>query len=317
MKHSTFRETWYFKRVMNLYENTRLKATLAIVGVSLIYASVGIPVRVLSTDFTILQQLYLWLFTSTLFTYLFFKHRIRWHIYRHLKIRDTALLAFRALSFYTVGYSLYSFGITNAKYGSVAVIYAFPMLAVLGPLLLGEKLTAFKGIAVTCAVFGAILIGLKDISSILSFGLGELVTLVSVFFFGISIIARKWQTDSLNVYEMTFLMFSIATITTFLLSLALGEPLPNYISDISTFGAITTIGIMNTIALLFTNYGYKHLEAITAGTISYVDTVFGVIISILLYREIPSLKEAFGGLLIVASALFIHRLSNRQSNSKR
>lgn len=297
---------------MTLSKNTRMKATLAIVGVSLIYASVGIPVRILSTHFTILQQLYLWLFASTLFSYLFFKSSIRWHEYRHLSLRNTVLILFRALAFYTIGYSLYSLGITTAKYSSVAVIYAFPMLAVLGPLLLREKLTGLKFIAVVGAVIGAILIGLKDFSSIFSFGLGELATLASVFFFAIAIISRKWQTDKLNDYEITFLMFVIAAVTTFSLSIVLGEPIPIISSNITTISAVVIIGIMNTFALLFTNYGYKHLEVITAGTISYVDTVFGVIISIILYQEIPTLKEGFGGLLIVASALFIHRIANRQ-----
>lgn len=300
---------------MTLSKNTRTKATLAIVGVSLVYASVGIPVRVLSTHFTILQQLYLWLFASTLFSYLFFKNSIRWYEYRRLSLRNTVLIVFRALAFYTIGYSLYSLGITTAKYSSVAVIYAFPMLAVLGPLLLGEKLTTPKVIAVGGAVIGALLIGLKDVSSVVSFGIGELATFVSVFFFATSIVARKWQTDNLNDFEITFLMFAIAAVTSFSLSIVLGESMPKATENISIIGAVAAIGIMNTFALLFTNYGYKHLEVITAGTISYVDTVFGVIISIILYREIPTLKEAFGGLLIVASALFIHRIAYRKLGS--
>lgn len=300
---------------MTLSKNTRMKATLAIVGVSLIYASVGIPVRILSAHFTILQQLYLWLFASTLFSYLFFRNSIRWHEYRRLSLRNTALILLRALTFYTIGYSLYSLGITTAKYGSVAIIYAFPMLAVLGPLLLREQLTGLKFIAVAGAVIGAALIGLKDVSSIFSFGLGELATLVSVFFFAIAIILRKWQTDKLNDFEITFLMFAIAAITTLSLSLLLGEPIPTTLDTVSIVVPVIAIGIMNTFALLFTNYGYKHLEVITAGTISYVDTVFGVIISILLYQEIPTLKEAFGGLLIVASALFIHRIANKRADT--
>lgn len=295
--------------------SVKTKATLAIVGVSLIYASVGIPVRVLAIQLTLLQQLYLWLFTSTLFSYLFFRNRIRWYSLRRLSLRDMVLIVCRALAFYTIGYSLYSLGITTAKYSSVAVIYAFPMLAVLGPLLLGEKLTTPRVIAVGGAVIGALLIGLKDASTIGSFGIGELATLMSVFFFATAIVARKWQTDKLNDYEITFLMFIVAAATTFLISRLLGEPTPIITGNISTIVAIAAIGVMNTFALLFTNYGYKHLEVITAGTISYVDTVFGIIISILLYKEVPTLKEAFGGFLIVASALFIHRIANRKPNS--
>ena len=300
---------------MTAIKSIRTKATIAIVIVSLIYASIGIPVRVLASHFTLFQQLYLWLTASTILSCLLFVKNIRWHVYRRLSLWDIIILTGRALAFYTIGYSLYSTGITNAKYGSVAVIYAFPMMAVLGPLFLGEKLTNFKLGAVIGAVIGALFIGLKDVTSVVSFGFGELATLVSVFFFAVSDVARKFQSERLNNYEMTVFMFVVATVSTFFLSVAVGEPLAPLNWSTPVFAAVLATGLMNALALLFTNYGYKYLDVITAGTISYVDTAFGIIISIILYKEIPTIKEAFGGLLIVASALFIHHVASRQPDS--
>lgn len=297
----------------SINKGIRIKAAFAIATVSLIYASVGIPVRILSQYFTLLQQLYLWLFASTLFSFFVFRKHIRLNIFRRLSTRDSLLIIFRALAFYTIGYYLYSFGINETKYGNVAIIYAFPMVALLGVAFLGEKFTVPKFIAIAGAVTGALLIGLKNVIGPLSFGLGELATIASIFFFATSVIARKWLSEKLNNHEITVLMFIIASIATVLASLSIGEGFPQVSWSPIVISAILVTGAMNTAALFFTNYGYQYLDAITADAVSYLDTVFGVLISVLLYQEFLNTIEILGGVLIVASALYITYAKKKHS----
>jgi hypothetical protein len=62
--------------------------------------------------------------------------------------------------------------------------------------------------------------------------------------------------------------------------------------------------------------GMTHLRAHTASIIGMLESVYGVVLAVILLREIPSLKEFLGGGIILGAALYItysHSHSNNGS----
>lgn len=80
--------------------------------------------------------------------------------------------------------------------------------------------------------------------------------------------------------------------------------LPNYIAPV-----ILVAGLFNVVNLFLTNYGFQKVNAVLASNILMLEVVFAVGLAIFLYQEIPTLKELFGGFLIVASAYQMNKIS--------
>jgi drug/metabolite transporter (DMT)-like permease len=94
----------------------------------------------------------------------------------------------------------------------------------------------------------------------------------------------------------------------FILSLLTGEGIPN----ISQFTTVTDLvilgtGALNIASLFFTNYGFAYVEAALASNIVSLESFFAVIFGFLFYKEIPTLQVFIGGLLIIASVIFLNK----------
>ena len=108
---------------------------------------------------------------------------------------------------------------------------------------------------------------------------------------------------------MSVIIFFMAAFLLIFTSLLMGEGLPHSSWDNVTLAAILGAGIFNVLSLLFTNYGFQKVEAVIAGNILTLETIFAVILGLLLYQEIPNVKELIGGLLIVISVYQINKLT--------
>lgn len=71
--------------------------------------------------------------------------------------------------------------------------------------------------------------------------------------------------------------------------------------------------LINAVMIFLINYGFERIEAIIATNILNIETVFGLLIAALFYAEIPSAKEAVGGILIVASTIYMNNISTRST----
>jgi len=60
--------------------------------------------------------------------------------------------------------------------------------------------------------------------------------------------------------------------------------------------------------IFFTNYGFEHVKTSIASNILTLEMFFAVLIGFLFFREIPSLKEIFGGVLILFSVIQMNKL---------
>ncbi|MEK7597093.1 MAG: DMT family transporter [Patescibacteria group bacterium] len=181
------------------------------------------------------------------------------------------------------------------------------MTAVLGFLILKEKVTTKKIFFITLSFIGVIIISINDFSNF-SLGQGEILALMSVFFVSLSIIFRKYQTKLLNNVEITQILLFIAFIFMFITSLFMKEGLPINNWNWNGFFIVSIAGLANVLMIFFTNYGFEHIKTSIAANILTLEMFFAVLIGLMFYREIPNLKEIFGGILILFSVIQMNKL---------
>ncbi len=298
---------WYKSDMASRTE--REKGILALVLLALVFASMGIFVRYLQYQFTVLQFTYLRIFVAFLMGLILFKSDLNFKKLIHLPLKEWLLIFLRGISLYVIAVPFISQAYLTGKYSNVSFVSAFPLMALLGFLLLKEKLTLKKVIYVLLGFIGVVFIAVQDYSNLLSWGEGELLALISCIFFDISYIARKWQKDYLSNKEITVLIFFVSSILLFGTSLFMQEGIPH----VEQFSGIVLLVILasalfNVANLFLTNYGFQRVEAVLAGNLLTLEVVFALLFGISLYQEIPSLKEIIGGLLIILSIYQMNKL---------
>lgn len=284
------------------------KGILALVGLAIVYASMGIFVRYLSLSFAFFQQIYLRLFTAVVIGFLIYNRSLNYQKLKKIKPEEWLLLIFRATTYYLLGLALYTKSILLTKISTVSFIGSIPMTAILGMLLYREKITYKKVAFLLLSFIGVVIISVKDFSSIFDWRLGELLTLISVIFTSLSIVLRKNQSKLLSNNEMSQIIITIAFIMLFFTSFFAKESLP--LTGWSTGSMLIVIiaGLANTIMIFLTNYGFEKIQTVIAANILTLEMFFAVLIGLMFYREIPSLKEIFGGVLISFSVIQMNKL---------
>lgn len=247
----------------------REKGILALILLSIVFASMGLFARYLATGFFLFQQVYLRMFSACIVGYILFRQKIDLNNFKKISTIDWLIIILRAVSYSLFGIILFTQAILIAKYSNVSFISSIPMTAVLGFIILKEKFTFQKLIFIVTAFLGVLLISLSDYSNIFIWGRGELLTLISTFFFAISYIARKWQTDKLNNFELTFINFFVAFIVVFIAALLKGEGIPFEGWHLGLIFAVIGAGIFNILNVFLTNYGFQKVDAVLASDFYY------------------------------------------------
>lgn len=301
---------------MSFKKKTELqKGTIAIVLVSIIYGMLPLVPRYLSTSFEMFQQIYLRLFSAFLLVYIIFHKTINLRKIIRLSIKDKGWVFLRAFLYYFLGVGLYTYAILNTKISNVAFIGSIPTTAVLGFIFLRERITLSKVLLVLLSAFGVAVISVKEIGGVFNIGIGEIAALLSALSLSFGLITRKWHKSTLNDQEIALLMLLSASIQFLIASVFLGEGYP--VSGWSN-GIIFVVflgGLMNAGLSFFMNYGLARVEAVFASNLISLDAIFATLFALILFREFPTSKELFGGILIIASAVLLHRHEKNTSNS--
>src|SRR5260221_6199451 len=122
----------------------REKGTIALLGLALIWGLLPLLPRYLSISFTVIQQLYLRLGIGCILVAIIFFRKIQYEKFRKLKVREFSFLFLRSFIYFVLGAGLYVQALLLTKISNVEFISAIPMTAVLGFILLREKLTVPK-----------------------------------------------------------------------------------------------------------------------------------------------------------------------------
>ena len=288
--------------------SNKQKGILALIGLAVVYSSMGLFVRFLSLSFTFFQQIYLRLFAAVIIGFIIYNRSFNYSKLRKIKLTEWLLLIFRAATYYLLGLALYTKSILLTKISVVSFIGSIPMTAILGTLIYKEKITYKKIIYLLLSFVGVMIISVHDFSSIFDWRLGELLAFISVVFTSLSIVLRKKQTKLLSNIEMSQIILVMAFIMLFFTSFFVKESLPFIGWSTNTIIVLITAGIANIIMIFLTNYGFEKIQTVVASNILTLEMFFAVLIGFLFFREIPSLKEIFGGVLILFSVIQMNKL---------
>lgn len=142
-------------------------------------------------------------------------------------------------------------------------------------------------------------IGCVSLTGNLSFQMGDILTLVGGFFYAFHILAVKKYSEDIHPIRLTTLQFAFCAIYALVVSL--------FREDVTSIALIESTMLLQifylaffatTLALLFQNVGQQLTSACSASIILSLESVFGVIFSVLLYGEVLTIKVSIGFALI-------------------
>lgn len=297
---------------MTSLKEERSKGIIALILLTVAFASMGLFVRYLNTGFLLLQQVYLRITAAFILTLILFNKDLSFEKLKQISFKEWSLLVFRGLAMYLFGVTLFSQAILLTKYSNVSFIGSLPFVAVLGVLFFKEKINLQKILLIVMAFIGVFLISVQDYSNIFIWGKGEMFALISTVFFSFSYVVRKWHSHLLNNKEITAITFFISAITVFITSLFVGNGLPVGHWTWGLLGAVIGAGLFNVINLFLTNYGFEKVDNVLASNILTLESFFAVILGFIFYREMPGLKEIIGGILIVGSVVLMNQVESNK-----
>lgn len=212
-----------------------------------------------------------------------------------------------------LAYSLQTIGITDTTPGKNAFLTA--IYCVIVPFLFWitdkKKPDIFHVIAAFLCIIG---IGLVSVNGDLTIGMGDSLTLISGIFYAIHMVGLAKVSRDKDPVLLTILQFAFAGIFSWITALSF-EKFPTdwsmrTISDLLYLAVFATA-----VALLLQNIGQKYTNPAPASIILSLESVFGVIFSVIFYYEELTLKLFFGFIFIfIAIIVSETKLSFLRSN---
>lgn len=285
----------------------KFKGFIAVVGLALLSVLIGITTRYLSKYFPLYQQIYLRIFTAFILGFIVFGKSLHFRKICKISPKEWLLLVSRSCLSFILGAPLWVTGFSAAKLANASFIDSIPMSAVMGFIILRERISVRKITLLFLAFLGVVLISITDLSNIFIWGRGELLILVSNIFFSIRSVTRRFHSSLLNDQEIVQLIHFFGFIFLFIISLSIGEGLPLDGWNPELFFAVLIAGMMNVGIMFFMNYGYARIDASLAANTLQLESAFGIILGFFLYGEFPSLRSLFGGVFIVTSVILMNR----------
>lgn len=262
--------------------------------------------RYLSVEFPLFTQIYLRIGLALIVSLILFAPKLRLSAVASIGKKDLIVLIVRSFFLYT-GVVLFTEAILYTKIANASLISTLPLMPIFGYVLLREKVSIRTTLFILLGFIGSLFIVFKDIT-ILSIGYGEIMALLSLVAFDFSYVTRKWQSDTLNNYETTSIMFAMGLIFLCIAAGVMGETLPTA-TNFNSFIIVILLSsaVFNVVNLYLTNYGFEHVKAAVAGNILVLEVVFAILYGLILFNETPTPKEVVGGLLIVLSVYCVNR----------
>ena len=172
------------------------------------------------------------------------------------------------------------------------------IVVVLSSFILKERITPIKIICVLIGFVGTLLViqpGFTD------FNLYSLYALISGLFYAMYLIyTRKVNFSSDSIITLSYSTIPGAIIMTLLIPFY-WESIPN-LSQIIILGCIGPVVI---VSHFFFIKAYQYAEASTLAPIHYFEIVSNVLISILFFKDIPTIAVSIGIMCIISSGVLI------------
>ena len=200
-----------------------------------------------------------------------------------------------------MAYYTQTIGITDTTPGKNAFLTAF--YCVLVPFMFWLVDKKRPDIYNIMAAFICILgIGLVSLTQKFTIGFGDSLTLVGAVFYAAHIVCVAKLARDKDPWLITVLQFGVAAILSWVVTIA-AEPAPTDFSMGVWGGALYLAVLCTAVALSFQNFGQKYTHPSAAAIILSLESVFGVIFSVIFYHEVLTAKIVAGFVLIFVSVL--------------
>jgi len=206
---------------------------------------------------------------------------------------------------------------TEASIAALLINLSVVFAAGGGAVFLGERFGVIKGVGVTLAVVGTVLITVNGSLAALSGGelFGDLLYLAAAAFWAGYIVYAKKKTDQLD-WDPVSLATGIVGVTAILfLPLAVTAGTPQIAE--SSLWPIAYTALFNT-ALAFVLYqqGLRYLTASSSAVVLTLEVVVAVAVSVAFLGEVLSVMAWVGAAAILASILVVSRIELRKPSTQ-
>jgi len=200
-----------------------------------------------------------------------------------------------------LGYSLQTIGITDTTPGKNAFLTT--IYCILVPffywLVDKKKPDAYNFTAAIITIAG---IGLVSLNGNFTIRMGDALTLAGGALYAIHMVFIAKFTQGRDPVLLTILQFGYASIISWTVAF-LTEDMPAKLNGDSLLGLFYLAVFATAIALLLQNIGQKYTNPAAASIILSLESVFGVLFSVVFYHEKVTVKLFFGFLLIFLSII--------------
>jgi len=210
-----------------------------------------------------------------------------------LTLAGGALLCVNWLTF------IYIVNAINVKTASFAYLICPVITAVLGYVLIKEKLTTLQWCAVALCAVSCILIG---ISSALELG----YSFLTAFTYALYLITQRKNQGFDRIIALAIqILFSF-----FLLNLVFGYLVESMPTDGKFYGIIVIIAVIFTVLPLFLNlFALNKINSATIGILMYINPIFNFTIAFLIFNEQINFLQVIGYSIIIL-ALIVFNYQN-------
>ena len=215
--------------------------------------------------------------------------------------RDLVITASSAGVFLGLGYIFQTLGL--ARTGAAITGFVTGLYVVITPLLayffLKEKLNKLTWGCVFLATIGLGLLSIRGFSV----GIGEMLVLVSAFFFGAHIIALgKWSSGR-DVYAMTVVQLAMCALLSGIASIPEGYSAP---PDTGVWAVVIFTAVVCTaVAFVVQTWSQAHMTTTKVAVILTMEVVFAAVFAMIFGGERLTLQASIGGMLVMLSMFII------------
>lgn len=202
-----------------------------------------------------------------------------------------------------LAYSIQTYGLalpTPSKNAFLTAVYCV-IVPFLYWLFVGVKPDRYNILAAALCVGG---VGLVSLSGDLSVNLGDALTLLCAIFYAAHIVAVAKVSPRKDIYLLTVFQFAFAALYAWIGG-ALTESFPTQaLADSQVILPLCYLGVMaTTVALLFQNVGQVNSDPASAAVILSLESVFGVLCSVVFADDTVSVRMAVGFVMIFVAVV--------------
>lgn len=159
----------------------------------------------------------------------------------------------------------------------------------------------FNILAAVLCVLG---VGLVSLNEELTINIGDLLTLLCAVFYASHIVAVEKLSPGKDIYLITVFQFAFAALYSWVFSLTTEVFPTQALTDPDVFLPLVYLCVMaTTVALLFQNVGQIWSDPASAAVILSLESVFGVLFSVICYGDQVSAKMLCGFALIFVAVV--------------